>query len=725
MDQPIADTLEAAISHHQAGRLSDAERLYRSVLEADGRHPTANHNLGLLIVRSGRLEEALPYFWQALEADTSQEQFWIDYIAMLAEAGHTGTASNVLNHARQLGLTGPLADELSARVELAVAWVERYRTAEAHAEAGSYEEALAEYEAALALKPDATIAQHGLITLLRTAGRGDDALRRCLWALRLNETWAIKWQFTTTLSRASLAAHDADISATLARALTEGWTRPEILSRVAALLLGLHPEIGGCMSRSSAAWPEPLPPNELFGDGGLHALASDPLFRAYLVSTPITDIQLEWFVTMARQVLLGMAIGKERCGAPESELLEVHCILAQQCFINEYVFHWMPDEEDQARKLRDSMIAALDSGENIPAPWLVAVASYFPLNSLPSASRLLDRRWPEAVEAVLTQQIREPEEERSYRETIPRLTPIEHEVSRLVEQQYAENPYPVWVRPDNSIWPVDVDDAMRSDFPHAPYMPLGKEGVVDILVAGCGTGQHPIETARRSARSRVLAVDLSLSSLCYAKRKTVALGLTSITYAQADILALGGLNRTFDIIESAGVLHHLADPFAGWSVLLDVLRPGGVLHLGLYSRLARQDIARGRAFVTENQYDGTAESIRTCRQHLIADFHIEDAISYLRKGDFFSTSACRDLLFHVQEHCLSLDEIGDFIARRGLHFLGFNVTAQVAEAYHRRFPDDPTATDLRNWHAFETDNPSTFRQMYQFCVQKPLADPVE
>jgi SAM-dependent methyltransferase len=221
----------------------------------------------------------------------------------------------------------------------------------------------------------------------------------------------------------------------------------------------------------------------------------------------------------------------------------------------------------------------------------------------------------------------------------------------------------------------------------------------------------------------VLAVDLSLSSLCYAKRKTVALGLTSITYAQADILALGRLDRKFDVIECAGVLHHLADPFAGWSVLLDLLRPGGVLYLGLYSRLARQSVARGRAFVVEHQYSGTAESIRTCRQHLIAEFQIEDAISYLKNRDFFSTSACRDLLFHVQEHCLTLEEIGAFITRQGLHFLGFNIGQHVVEDYLRRFPDDPAATDLRNWHAFETDNPLTFKQMYQFYVQKPPVDP--
>src|SRR5216684_4458265 len=99
-----------------------------------------------------------------------------------------------------------------------------------------------------------------------------------------------------------------------------------------------------------------------------------------------------------------------------------------------------------------------------------------------------------------------------------------------------------------------------------------------VLVAGCGTGRHPIEVARQYRDARVLAVDLSLSSLCYAKRKTPAALAQRIAYAQADILKLGSIDRTFDLIEVSGVLHHLADPIAGWRVLLALLRSGGFMH---------------------------------------------------------------------------------------------------------------------------------------------------
>ena len=116
----------------------------------------------------------------------------------------------------------------------------------------------------------------------------------------------------------------------------------------------------------------------------------------------------------------------------------------------------------------------------------------------------------------------------------------------------------------------------------------------EILIAGCGTGQQSIETATQIRDSKVLAIDLSLSSLAYAKRKTNELAVNNIEYMQADILELEKLNKNFDIIESGGVLHHMDDPFAGWQVLVNCLKPGGLMRIGLYSELARQHIVKLR-----------------------------------------------------------------------------------------------------------------------------------
>ena len=151
-------------------------------------------------------------------------------------------------------------------------------------------------------------------------------------------------------------------------------------------------------------------------------------------------------------------------------------------------------------------------------------------------------------------------------------------------------------------------------------------------------------------------------------------------------------------------------------MLVSLLRPGGVMHIGLYSALARSDIRAARALIIDRGYQETAADIRRCRQELLS---FEDGTPFknvTRYGDFFTTGECRDLLFHVQERQFTIPEIKDFLTENGLTFLGF--TGTVAQAYRSRFPEDQAMTDLDRWHAFETENPMTFVNMYQFWVQK-------
>jgi len=265
---------------------------------------------------------------------------------------------------------------------------------------------------------------------------------------------------------------------------------------------------------------------------------------------------------------------------------------------------------------------------------------------------------------------------------------------------------------------MTVDRYFHKRFGSAPFRELGKTSDVDILIAGCGTGQHPIESAQEITGARVLAIDLSLASLAYAQRKTRAAGLTNIDYAQADILGLGSIGRTFDIVEASGVLHHLADPMEGWRVLLSLLRPGGIMNLGLYSELGRADIKAARTYIAERDYGRSVQDIRRCREELL---NVDGGARFNKIpgfSDFFSTSACRDLLFHVQEHLFTLPTIKSFVRENNLQFLGFQLGTQIFEAFRNRFSADGAATDLDLWQLFEAENPTTFSGMYQFWIQK-------
>jgi len=169
------------------------------------------------------------------------------------------------------------------------------------------------------------------------------------------------------------------------------------------------------------------------------------------------------------------------------------------------------------------------------------------------------------------------------------------------------------------------------------------------------------------------------------------------------------------LIEASGVLHHMADPFEGWRILLALLRPSGIMHLGLYSELARRHVVAVRSFIAERGYGSTPAEIRRCRQDLINS----PMRGVARFNDFFTTSECRDLLFHVQETRVAIPAIEDFLKRHALRFLGFEFDAATMAKYRALFAERSwSLTDLGRWHDLETAYPDTFANMYQFWVQK-------
>jgi len=456
--------------------------------------------------------------------------------------------------------------------------------------------------------------------------------------------------------------------------------------------------------------------SELLAAAGLAAISADTLLVALLESTHVCDRELERFLTVVRCALLAAA--EDRHTSPDLEqagALRFCCALAAQCWINEYVFDVTDDESARVAALAERVASALRAGEAVAMLPLVLVASYRPLHSV-ITPEMLDRPWPEPVAGIVRQQVHEPLEERRLAASLPRLTEIDDEVSRRVREQYEQNPYPRWVKLEPPREPTTLEHWLRQTLPSATFAPLSARNGIDILVAGCGSGQNPITAARMLAGARVLAVDLSLASLAHAQRKTRELAIDTIDYAQADILKIGSIGRQFDFVDTTGVLHHLGDWQAGWRALLEVMRPGGVMRLGLYNERASASVVAARAFIAARQYGSTPQEIRRCRQDLLAagDPLLAHVAEY---QDFFSTSECRDLLFHVQEHRLMLPQIKAFLTAHDLRFLGFVVDRAVIARYRQRFPEDPAATDLNRWDRFEAEHPAMFGRMYQFWVQ--------
>ena len=105
MELTTDQALQQGVAAHKEGKLQDAERLYRAILQAQPNHPDANHNLGVLAVAVGKPLEAIPVFKLALEANPKIEQFWLSYIDVLIRLERFDQAKRALVEGDQSGVS--------------------------------------------------------------------------------------------------------------------------------------------------------------------------------------------------------------------------------------------------------------------------------------------------------------------------------------------------------------------------------------------------------------------------------------------------------------------------------------------------------------------------------------------------------------------------------------------------------------------------------------------
>jgi tetratricopeptide (TPR) repeat protein/2-polyprenyl-3-methyl-5-hydroxy-6-metoxy-1,4-benzoquinol methylase len=649
------------------GRPSEAKQSYQQALDINPRYAEVHFNVAMVFRSEGQYQQAVQSLRRAIDArhDFVEAHFVLG--SMLTDLGELADAEKSLRHALSIA---PHAEEILQQLVLAL------------------------------------IADH----------RDAEATQLLLGYLERAPTQLIKRLFAACAARTVFVHSDSALRTALTAAIREAWILPFQLCLTALRVVTLDARIARCVRVANEHWPALVPKARLYGAEGLKALATDTLLHALLTTAPISSIEFERFLTAARDALLASATSEGPPDPEDLQALQFYAALSQQCFVNEYIFHCDDAERDLAAACRLRLQALLDRGAHIPPLLLLAVAAYFPLNTLSESSRLLNVDQPAPLMDLLRRQIAEPLMEQSLRAGITRLTSVADSVSEMVREQYELNPYPRWIKVPLSPPTQHLNNELLRMFPLARFRPMADDRQPEMLSAGCGTGIQSITDSQRFIGAHVLAIDLSLSSLSYALRKTKELGIPNIEYAQADILKLGNVERTFDVIVAIGVLHHLSDPFAGWRTLLSRLRPGGVMNIGLYSQIARRHILRAREFIAEHGYASTPDDIRRFRRDF-ARQNNSQLLELAKAQDFFSTSECRDLLFHVQEHRLTLAEIDAFLSESNLTLIGLEVEPRVLHHYRTRFPEDPTATDLHNWARVEAENPDTFTGMYVFWVQ--------
>ena len=391
--------------------------------------------------------------------------------------------------------------------------------------------------------------------------------------------------------------------------------------------------------------------------------------------------------------------------------------LGSQCFLNEYVYYISTEEKDKLKELKK----IINNNKNQDYK-LAIISCYQSLSSINDEIINLNTYIPNKKELnnLLNLQFKELNTEKKISKGIKKIGNIKDSTSKEVKNQYELNPYPRWrynsYAKENKLNFLSVINSEISPNTIKPNSVQLTNKKINILIAGCGTGIQIIEASRYS-NCEITAIDLSNSSISYAKRKVDEYGLKNINFIEMDLLELTSLNKRFDLIECSGVLHHMNEPSKGLSNLFDVLEPEGFLKLGLYSKYAREEILKARKLIKEKDIKPNIDGIRNFRNDLL-NGEIKEVNEISNWSDFYSTSMCRDLCFHTHENCYTLIEIKNMLKVSNLEFLGFTLSKEIRDKYQIDNKDKDSLKNLELWDKFEKLNPNSFREMYQFWSRK-------
>jgi len=432
---------------------------------------------------------------------------------------------------------------------------------------------------------------------------------------------------------------------------------------------------------------------------------SNDFFGMGLRFMTVNSLPLENFLIRIRSYLLELyrENGFDQFTSDQKkQVFKFLCVLGEQCFLNEYIY-----PETDIEKVTISNLVETLSDQNTYNDVLEEVAlmsTFCSLYQLSFSSAIQEnfktkKGLPNHFRNLLDLQLFEPLLEKEIKKDIPVLGSIKNEISGKVREQYEENPYPRW----------------RSINVIENYNPVQARAEIDILIAGCGSGRQTVFTCNKYPAANITAIDLSRTSIAYSTRKTREYGVDKrVRHMHADILELGLLEKKYDLIMCSGVLHHMENPEDGLKVLKRLLKPGGAMNIGLYSDIAREKIVKAREEAQRRKIPQTKEGISSFREDIKTLPKYQELKQILTLNDFYTTSACRDLLFHVQEHRFTFLTLKDFLDSCDLKFLNFfSIRDIFSKEFRMMYSDPEDYYDLGKWHEFEKKNQVSFLGMYQ------------
>ena len=436
-------------------------------------------------------------------------------------------------------------------------------------------------------------------------------------------------------------------------------------------------------------------------------IVNEKLFQLIIKKCLITDLNLEFYLTKIRKKLLKKFLSN----SDNQFFMKIYnflIVFAEQKFFCEFIYHVTDEEKKLLKKLENK----IKKKDDICELSILLISLYKPLNKCNYLHKKLVNYISKSNEfkEFLKYVFHDPLKDKQSSISMKSMSNFSNKTSLLMKRQYEENPFPRW---RFTLRPIKGNDI--NEFTNRYSDTFFKKP--EILIAGCGTGQQAMAWSAYKD-SKIYAVDLSSESLAYAIRKAKEKNIKNINFYHLDLLDLELLNKNFDIIISTGCLHHMEKPEDGLESLVNVLKPQGLIYLGLYSKRARSEIEWTRKYIQKRKIDVTEYNMRSLRTKILNSKN-KKFQSIRGLLDFFSLSNFRDLLFNYTEHTYDLIKIKELLESKKLNFIAFNeMNPNVKNSFKNHFPNENDEVNLELWDKFEKIYPKTFLGMYRFWVKK-------
>ncbi len=675
----------------EQGNLQKATEVYKKALVLKPNSADICYNLGTILEDQGFSEIALELFERALINKPDFAEAYNSIGNALRVKGDL--VASISNFEKALQIRPQFAE---ASNNLGVAFQK----------CGRLTEAVKMYNQAIDIRPDLVEAFYNLGNLYHEEKKFEQAIACYVACLKRNPNFNTAYEaLAFALAKTTILKPIDGLEEVILNLLDKKkYVRPYRIGHTLVQLLKMHKDVSYLLYSCS----------ENFIQCNLEKtilkLSNIPLLIKTMKILPIPDLEIEALFRLLRAKILF----SNSTFSDNEENTKFISALALQAFTNEYIYKVTREEEEKLQKLEEKVHEKLLTNVQPRTLELLCIASYKSLSEC-SWFDLIDIN-TELYE-VGKRQIQDFKQEIVLKSEIKVLSSIRNSVSKKVRRQYEEYPYPRWVQTHLFSSPstiLKVSEDAQLKIVNKNILTCNNP---DILVAGCGTGQHAIETASRFKNSSITAIDISLNSLGYAKRSALELGLTNIDFIHADLLDATKLGKKFDIVECLGVLHHTQNPIEGWNVLSRCLKLEGLMKISLYSEIAREPIVALRRQISELKLGNNAQDMKAFRDTIIQFSDNELKKRIVESPDFYTVSTLRDLLFNVKEHRFTMLEILKHLNELNLIFCGYEADT-ILEKFRIVYREQDDIYDLEKWHLFEIQNPTTFSGTNGFWCQK-------